>query len=374
MRYKTSTRSIKAMTREAKRKGKKDGMSHLPRQEWGTGSVPYLSRLQGRFNSYLLEIDLAHDVRKLSQEQIRIEKRGKSFHRDEKSNGADANLLQVIEGVNQTRALLGGVREEAALSKFSRVRMLGNAIYLPFLLLLFLAEFTITAPAFRVLLGERLGPSLTVALAVSGLSVGAAHILGIYLKSQSDRSTPKPGVFHGLFISVGALLLLTVAFLGYIRASNSALTSGNLSGIAEGSRVYFLWGFYCALQITFVVAGAAISFMHYSPVHSEMVRAQVMLWYQRRIIAWHASRNATFDPQDSDMNQQKLSDLELAVGERQKLLIRARYCEVAAAYREANILWRNDDMRGSHAALAPMELDTEFTSTHFDSREMENSR
>jgi hypothetical protein len=374
MRYKTSTRSIKAMIREAKRKGKKDGMSHLPRQEWGTGSVPYLSRLQGRFNSYLLEIDLAHDVRKLSQEQIRIDKIGKSFHRDEKSNGADANLLQVIEELNRTRGLLGGVREEAALSKFSRVRMLGNAIYLPFLLLLFLAEFTITAPAFRVLLGERLGPSLTVALAVSGLSVGAAHILGIYLKSQFDRSTPKPGVFHGLFISVGALLLLTVAFLGYIRASNSALTSGNLSGIAEGSRVYFLWGFYCALQITFVVTGAAISFMHYSPVHSEMVRAQLKAWYQRRIAAWHASRNATFDPQDSDMNQQKLSDLELAVGETKKLLIRTRYCEVAAAYREANIAWRNDDMRGSHAALAPMELDLGLASTHFDSREMENSR
>jgi hypothetical protein len=374
MRYKTSTRSIKALMREAKRKGKKDGMHQIPRQEWGTGSVPYLSRLQGRFNSYLLEIDLAHDARKLSQEQIRIEKIEKSFQRGEKSNCADANLLQVIEGVNQTRTLLGGVREEAALTKFSRVRMIGNAMYLPFLFLLFIGEFTITAPAFRVLLGERLGPSLTVALAVSGLSVGAAHISGIYVKSQSDRSTPKPGVFHALFIAVGALLLLTIVFLGYIRASNSALTSGNLSGIPEDSRVYFLWGFYCALQLTFVVTGAAISFMHYSPLHSEMVRAQVKAWYQRRIVAWHRSRNAHFDRQVSDMNQQKLIDLQRAVGETEKLLIRTRYFEVAAAYREANIACRNDDMRGSHAALTPLELDSAFASTHVESREMENWR
>jgi hypothetical protein len=374
MRYKTSTRSIKAIIREAKRNGKQDGMHHLPRPDWGTGSVPYLSRIQGRFNSYLLEIDLAHDARKLSQEQIRIEKIEKSFQRGEKSNRADANLLLVIAGVDHTRALLGGVREEASLSKFSRVRMIGNAMYLPFLFLLFIGEFTITAPAFRVLLGERLGPSLTVALAVSGLSVGAAHICGIYLKSLSDRSTPKPRVFHALFISVGALLLLTIAFLGYIRGSNSALTSGNLSGIAEGSRVYFLWGFYWALQTTFVVTGSAISFMHYSPLHSEMVRAQVKLWYQRRIVAWHRSRSAKLDPRDSVMNRQQLIDLERALRETEKLLIRTRYFEVSAVYREANISWRNDDMRGSHAALAPLELEIGLASAHVESREMENWR
>jgi hypothetical protein len=374
MKYKTSIRSINSMLREAKRKGKRDGASHLPRQEWGTGSVPYLSRLHARFNSYLREIDLTHNARKLLQEEIRIERLEKSLQRDERSNCAHANLLEAVEGVNHTRALLGGVREEAALTKFSRVRLIGNAIYLPFLFLLFIGELTITAPAFRILLGERLGASLMVAVAVSGLSVGAAHICGIYLKSQSDRSTPKPGIFHGLFISVGALLILTIAFLGYIRASNAALTSGNLSGIAEGSRVYFLWGFYFLLQMTFISTGVAISFMHYCPVHSEMVRARVKLWCQRVIVSWRRSRSAKFDRKVSDIDQQKLIRLELALRESQKLLLRTRYFEIAAAYRQANIAWRNDEMRGSHAALAPLELETECASTHFESQEIESWR
>jgi hypothetical protein len=58
------------------------------------------------------------------------------------------------------------------MAKFARIRQIGNTFYLPFLFLLFIGEFTITAPAFRVL-ARRKGWNFTNRhLAVSGLSVG----------------------------------------------------------------------------------------------------------------------------------------------------------------------------------------------------------
>jgi hypothetical protein len=67
-----------------------------------------------------------------------------------------------------SQAKLDGGADEVPMAKFARIRQIGNTFYLPFLFLLFIGEFTITAPAFRVLLGEKVGTSLIVTLAVSG--------------------------------------------------------------------------------------------------------------------------------------------------------------------------------------------------------------
>jgi hypothetical protein len=173
----TSTAPIK-MIREARSHGKRDGKNQVPRQEWTAGSVPYLSQLRNQFIAYARQMDLAHEEKKLAKEAQKVNATRAEIQEKTKFLSIDGNLVRAKEELEEAKATLDGGKDEVPMAKFARMRMIGNTFYIPFLFLLFIGEFTITAPAFRVLLGEKRGPALIVTLAVSGLSVGAAHIFG----------------------------------------------------------------------------------------------------------------------------------------------------------------------------------------------------
>jgi hypothetical protein len=254
--------------------------------------------------------------------------------------------------------------------------MISNAVYVPFLILLFAGEFTITAPAFRVLLGESRGTSMLVTLAVSGLSVGVAHILGVYLKSLFDRSRPKSGVFNSIFITVAVFLTVTIVYLSYIRASNSALYAGMITEIPQNWRVEFLWSFYSFLQLTFIAAGTAISFMHYSEIETALRRAKIKVWFLRRLQNNRDKKKVASGSsvEGTQVDTSKVLDQELEVLESKKILLRAQYEEVCAIYRDANIHARRDEMDGAHTALRPLELDFRNTGIDFHTSELVGNR
>lgn len=375
MKSKNLSSAPKQIIKVARKHGRKDGKNQVPRQDWGKASVPYLIQLHRQYAAFGRELDLDLEQKKLDIEnqkvnaaRLEIQEKGKQEVLAKNLARAEADLARVQEKLD------GGI-EEVPMAKFARIRMISNYLYIPFLIILFIGEYTITAPAFRVLLGEKKVSATIVTLAVSGLSVGAAHILGIYLKSQFDRSRPKSGIYNAIFSVVAAFLTSTIVFLSYIRASNSALTAGNLTEIPENWRVEFLWGFYTILQLTFVIVGVTISFMHYSEIESAVLRGKRKVWLLRKLQERRDAKKSKSGSsvEESELDFSKVLSRELEVLESKKILLRAQYEEVNAIYRDANINSRRDEMSGAHPSLQALELDFRSAGLDFSTAELANA-
>lgn len=376
MKNKLSSSAPKRIIKEARKQGRRDGKNQIPRQEWTKNSVPFLLQLQRRYAAFGRELDLQLEEKKLAKESQMVDALSQEIQENGKSQALSESLADAKAELAAFQAKLDGGTEEVPMAKFARIRQIGNSFYVPFLFLLFIGEFTITAPAFRVLLGEKVGTSLIVTVAVSGLSVGAAHIIGVYFKSLFDRNRPKSGIYHVMFGVIGALLVGTITFLSNIRARNGVLTSGNLTGMTEDQKITYLWIFYTLLQLTFIGVGIIISFMHYSEIESSVARAKRKVWFLRNL---QSRRNKVklqsgASVAKSDIDTSRMLDQELEVLESKKILLRAQYEEVAAVYRDANIHARRDEMSGAHAALQASELDFRTTGLEFNGAELVGSR
>ena len=347
------------LIKEAQKYGRRDGKNQVPRQDWGPASVPYLIKLQREFAARGRELDLELEKSKLNKEKNKVEALRLEIQEKGKTNALNANLLKAEQELASVQQVLDGGADEVPMAKFARMRMITNLFYKPFLFFLFIGEVMITAPAFQVLLGERKSTAWIITYAVSFLSVGAAHILGIYLKSQFDRSRPKSKLYNIIFIVVASFIASTITFLSYIRGSNSALSAGMLTEISPEWRLEFLWAFYTVLQLTFVVVGIAISFMHYSEIETAVQNAKRRVWILRQIQSRRLTRKIKSGSsiEESNVDESKVFERELEVLESKKILLRAQYDSIAAAYRDSNISARRDEMNGAHPALQTLELD-----------------
>ena len=372
MKAKNTSSAPKVLVKEARKQGRRDGKNQVPRQEWGANSVPYLGQLHKKFASFGRELDLSVEQNKLNRENAKVDAIKSEIQQKGISEALARNLDRAEAELAKTQSQLDGAVDEVPMAKFARMRLITNSAYVPFLILLFVGEFTITAPAFRVLLGESRGTSLLVTLAVSGLSVGAAHILGIYLKSLFDRSRPKSGIYNAIFITGAVFLTVTIVYLSYIRAANSALYAGMITEIPQAWRLEFLWSFYTVLQLTFIAFGTAISFMHYSEIETALRRAKIKVWFLRRLQTNRDKKKIASGTsvEGTQVDTSKVLDQELEVLESKKILLRAQYEEVCAIYRDANIHARRDEMDGAHIALRPLELDFRNTGIDFHTSEL----
>ncbi len=372
MKAKNTSSAPKVLVKEARKQGRRDGKNQVPRQEWGANSVPYLGQLHKKFASFGRELDLSVEQNKLNRENAKVDAIKSEIEQKGISDALARNLDRAEAELARTQGQLDGAVDEVPMAKFARMRLITNSAYVPFLILLFVGEFTITAPAFRVLLGESRGTSLLVTLAVSGLSVGAAHILGIYLKSLFDRSRPKSGIYNAIFITGAVFLTVTIVYLSYIRAANSALYAGMITEIPQAWRLEFLWSFYTVLQLTFIAFGTAISFMHYSEIETALRRAKIKVWFLRRLQTNRDKKKVSSGTsvEGTQVDTSKVLDQELEVLESKKILLRAQYEEVCAIYRDANIHARRDEMDGAHVALRPLELDFRSTGIDFHTSEL----
>jgi hypothetical protein len=372
MKSKNLSSAPKQIIKAARKHGRRDGKNQVPRQDWGKASVPYLIQLQRQYAAYGRELDLDLEQKKLDIENQKVNAARLEIQEKGKEGVLAKNLVRAEADLARVQAQLDGSIEEVPMAKFARIRMISNFLYVPFLILLFIGEFTITAPAFRVLLGEKKVSATIVTFAVSWLSVGAAHILGVYLKSQFDRSRPKSGIYNAIFAVVASFLTSTIVFLSYIRASNSALTAGNLTEIPENWRVEFLWAFYTVLQLTFVIVGTTISFMHYSEIESAVLHAKRKVWFLRKLQERRDAKKSKSGSsvEESELDLTKVLDRELEVLESKKILLRAQYEEVNAIYRDSNINSRRDEMSGDHPSLQALELDFRNAGLDFSTAEL----
>lgn len=376
MKGKSTSSAPKAIVKNARKQGRRDGKNQVPRQEWTRNSVPYLMQLQRQYAAFGRELDLQLEEKKLQKEAQHVDALRTQIQEKGKSTALQNNLNRAEVELQIAQAKLDGGADEVPMAKFARMRLISNSFYLPFLFLLFIGEFFITAPAFRALLGENAGTSFIVTLAVSGLSVMAAHILGVYFKSLFDRNRPKSGVFTGLFLVVGILVVGAITYLSNVRGRNSVITSGNLTGLSENGKIYYLWAFYTVLQLTFVAVGIAISFMHYSEIESAVTHAKRKVWFLRQLQNRRetAKLKSGASVEESDIDLTKMLDRELEVLESKKILLRAQYEEAVAIYRDANIQSRRDEMSGAHPSLQASELDFRTSGFEFSTEELVATR
>jgi hypothetical protein len=375
MKSKNLSSAQKQIIKITRKHGRKDGKNQVPRQDWGKASVPYLIQLHRQYAAFGRELDLDLEQKKLDIENQKVNAARLETQEKGKQEVLAKNLARAEADLAKVQEKLDGGIEEVPMAKFARIRMISNYLYVPFLIILFIGEYTITAPAFRVLLGEKKVSATIVTLAVSGLSVGAAHILGIYLKSQFDRARPKSGIYNAIFSVVAAFLTSTIVFLSYIRASNAALTAGNLTEISGNWRVEFLWAFYTVLQLTFVIVGVTISFMHYSEIESAVLRGKRKVWLLRKLQERSDAKKSKSGSsvEESELDFSKVLSRELEVLESKKILLRAQYEEVIAIYRDANINSRRDEMSGAHPSLQALELDFRSAGLDFSTAELANA-
>jgi len=376
MKSKRTSSAPKEIIKDARKQGRRDGKNQVPRQEWDHNSVPYLMQLQRQYAAFGRELDLQLEAKKLEKENQKINAIKNEIQEKGKSRALAESLAIAEAELAKVQAKLDGDKEEVPMAKFARIRQIGNTFYLPFLFLLFIGEFTITAPAFRVLLGEKVGASLILTLAVSGLTVGAAHILGIYFKSLFDRTRPKSGIYHVMFGIVGIFVVGTITYLSNIRGRNGVLTSGNLTGMTENEKIIYLWIFYTLLQLTFVGVGILISFMHYSEIDSAVARAKRKVWFLRNLRNRRnsAKLKSGASVEESEIDTSKMLDQDLEVLESKKILLRAQYEEAVAVYRDANIQARRDEMSGAHPSLQASELDFRTSGLEFSAKELAGVR
>ena len=133
-----------------------------------------------------------------------------------------------------------------------------------------------------------------------------------------------------------------------------------------------MWGFYTFLQLTFIAAGTAISFMHYSEIETALRRAKIKVWFLRRLQNKRDKKKIASGSsvEGTQVDTSKMLDQELEVLESKKILLRAQYEEVCAIYRDSNIHARRDEMNGAHIALRPLELDFRNIGIDFHTSEL----
>lgn len=341
------------MLKEARRRGKRDGKNEVPRQDWGASSVPYLGQLNKQFVSLASSMILKFEQLQEQREALKISSAQIDLQADTKLKLVQEELRKARENVEHAQKIVDGSDDEAPLGRFARTRLVNNNLYGFFLFVLGSGEFLITAPALKFLLGENSRSANLVAFAVSVLSMAAAHVIGISLKTKLDRSRPQTKLVSVILGIVIGFLVLAVLYLSYIRAAKGFGVSNNLNEIPESLRLEFLWGLYTVLQFTFIAVGTYLSFMHHSETESVLGKARRNYLYRKflanRIEKKRHRQGASM--KEANLNIEKLVEQEKVVLEGRLNLLNAQYREVCAVYRDSNIHNRRDELDGAHPAL-----------------------
>lgn len=352
--FKKSSSSVNEnMLKEAKRRGKRDGKNEVPRQDWGAGSVPYLGQLNKQFIALALSMILRFQQLQEQRESLKVTSAQTEIQEDVKLKLVQEELQSSKENLERCQKIVDGSDDEAPLGRFARIRLINNNLYWFFLLVLGSGEFLITAPALRFLLGEASGSANLVAFSVSVLSMAAAHVIGISLKTKLDRSRPQTKLVSVILAIVVGLLVVTVLYLSYIRAAKGFGVSNNLKEVPESLRLEFLWGLYTILQFTFIAVGAYLSFMHHSETESALGKATRSYLLRKYLVnrAEKKRRKQGASVEEANLSLEKLVEQEKVVLESKLNLLSAQYREVCAVYRDSNIHNRRDELDGAHPAL-----------------------
>ena len=276
----------KSMKSWAQESGARDGKAEIPSEAWGLGSVPFfietLAEFQKRAKNLILDSrnDLNAKIDGILSRAKEIEFLQKSLLIQEQA------VTKLQERIQEIQDTLNGYKEEQPIGRFARVQAISSLVHFPILIILAAGEFFVTKDAIIQLLGGTREEATTVAVAVALLTIMGAHLLGTLLKLKLDRQRPQEAWVNRITVVLGLALVSVIVFLAILRAGNTAggnsVSLQRVLGTDDNFRNLYLIFLFFILQATFLIVGAVMAFLHYSPISHELHSAKWNLILEKK--------------------------------------------------------------------------------------------
>lgn len=356
----------KSMKSWAQESGARDGKAEIPSEAWGVGSVPFfietLAEFQKRAKNLILDSrnELNAKIDGILSRAKEIEFLQKSLSMQEHAVNKRQERIQEIQDT------LNGYKEEQPIGRFARVQAISSLVHFPILIVLAAGEFFVTKDAIIQLLGGTKAEALTVAVAVALLTIMGAHLLGTLLKLKLDRQRPQEAWVKRITVVLGFALLSVIVFLAILRAGNTAggnsVSLERVLGTQHIFRNLYLIFLFFALQSTFLIVGAVMAFLHYSPISHELHSAKRNLILEKRKVKSIQKKLAKLG---SDLFlSRELVNSEIEAIKAKVELLGAEYVSTCSSYKTSNIHARRDELNASHPAM--QEPSFEFEVSQFE--------
>jgi hypothetical protein len=356
----------KSMKSWAQESGARDGKAEIPSEAWGVGSVPFfietLAEFQKRAKNLILD-----SRNELNAKIDGILSRAKEIEFLQKSLSIqELAVTKRQERIQEIQDTLNGYKEEQPIGRFARVQAISSLVHFPILIVLAAGEFFVTKDAIIQLLGGTKAEALTVAVAVALLTIMGAHLLGTLLKLKLDRQRPQEAWVKRITVVLGFALLSVIVFLAILRAGNTAggnsVSLERVLGTQHIFRNLYLIFLFFALQSTFLIVGAVMAFLHYSPISHELHSAKRYLILEKRKVKSIQKKLAKLG---SDLFlSRELVNSEIEAIKAQVELLGAEYVSTCSSYKTSNIHARRDELNASHPAM--QEPSFEFEVSQFE--------
>lgn len=346
-------RNRKSMTAWAKESGARDGKAEIPSETWGKDSVPFfieaLSEYQKRAKSLVLSSRI-----KLNAKVDGILGRAKEIDFLQTNLQIQESHIKKRESqIKDLQDLLNGYKEEQPMGRFARVQAIPSFVHFPVLLILGIGEYFVTSEAIIKLLGGARREATLVAIAVALLTIVGAHLLGTMLKLRLDRQRPQENWVKNISVSLGVGLIFVIAFLAVLRAGQTAGGTStalqNVLGRGDLSRTSYLVLLFFTLQLTFLMVGTVMAFLHYSPFAHQLHAAKRALIWERAKLRRTQKKLAKLGS-DLYLNRETVNSEIESIKARIELL-GAEYVAVCSSYKTSNIHARRDELNASHSAM-----------------------
>jgi hypothetical protein len=356
----------KSMKSWAQESGARDGKAEIPSEAWGVGSVPFfietLAEFQKRAKNLILD-----SRNELNAKIDGILSRAKEIEFLQKSLSIQEHAVNKRqERIQEIQDTLNGYKEEQPIGRFARVQAISTLIHFPILIILAAGEFFVTKDAIIQLLGGTKAEALTVAVAVALLTIMGAHLLGTLLKLKLDRQRPQEAWVKRITLVLGLALVSVIVFLAILRAGNTAggnsVSLERVLGTQHIFRNLYLIFLFFVLQSTFLIVGAVMAFLHYSPISHELHGAKRNLILEKRKVKGIQKKLAKLG---SDLFlSRELVNSEIEAIKARVELLGAEYVSTCSAYKTSNIHARRDELNASHPAM--QEPSFEFEVSQFE--------
>jgi len=337
----------------AKESGARDGKAEIPSENWGKGSVPFfieaLSEYQKRAKSLVLS---SRD--NLNAKVDGILSRAKEIEFLQTNLQIQESQIKKRETqIKDLQDLLNGYKEEQPIGRFARVQAIPSIVHFPVLLILGIGEYYVTSEAIIKLLGGQRNEATLVAIAVALLTIVGAHLLGTMLKLRLDRQRPQENWVKNISVLLGVGLITVIAFLAVLRAGQTAGGSStaleNILGREEFARSTYLVLLFFTLQLTFLIVGTVMAFLHYSPLAHQLHSA-------KRALLWDKAKLKRIQKRLAKLGSDLYLNREIVNAEIESIkakiqLLGAEYVAICSSYKTANIHARRDELNASHASM-----------------------
>jgi hypothetical protein len=352
--------------RLAKERGVRDGKGEKPAENWPANSVPFLKEV-----NKLARLEADNQAR-LSREKL-SNLVTQTIDRDTRVNElelligkSESELTNSKARIDTIQKEMDGYSSENPVGKFARTRAITDWFYYPALLILAIGEVLVTQPAVFYLFGDGTIEAWIVSIAIGLLTVVGAHVIGISLKLKLDRQRPQENWVIKLALALAVSMLLAVVVLGTLRAGQT-LNKLQEFTIIEGElgRKVFLTFFFIVIQLAFIVVASKLAFLHYSKTEHDLRQAKAEHRKAKKV-------TETWLKEFNNLKSLQFLTSEVIEVEKNNLvaswkIIESRYQAACAAYADANIHARRDDLNAAHPSLlAPaLELQVEdFNDLH----------